>query len=115
MRLFSSSNRTTNKKVIYALATTLIMIVFFIGTSLLTPLAEAKSPVTPMGGIWSRALQEPTYATPTAVNRAVYVGSNKGVLYVLDATSGELRREFKADFQFPCYPLVSGDGQLGPR
>lgn len=88
------------------------MIVFFIGTSLLTPLAEAKSPVTPMGGIWSRALQEPTYATPTAVNRAVYVGSNKGVLYVLDATSGELRREFKADFQFPCYPLVSGDGNV---
>ncbi len=112
MRLFSSGNRTMNKKTIYALATSLVMIVFFIGTPLLMPLAEAESPVAPMGGIWSRSLEESTYATPTAANRAVYVGSNKGVLYVLDATSGKLRREFKTDFQFPCYPLVSGDGNV---
>lgn len=100
-----------NRRIVYTI-TIILLMVMYLGAFSLSSRAETKAPITAVGGLWSRILEEPTYAPPIAANRAVYIGSNAGVLYILDSKSGKLEREFKTDYRFPCYPLVSGDGNV---
>ncbi len=104
-------NTMRNKKAVYTI-TAIVLIAGYLWILIPASHAQDSIPASRAGGAWSKTLKDASFAAPTAANKAVYIGSNGGVLYILDAESGKPKQEFKSEFRVPCYPLVSGDGSV---
>jgi len=68
--------------------------------------------IVPVGGKWSRTLSGQSFATPAAANRLIYVGTNKGILYVFDGLSGKSKWRFETDHRTPVLPFLGKDGMI---
>ena len=57
--------------------------------------------------IWRSRIEYP--GTPTVADGAIYVGSDDGYLYLLDAASGDVRQRRKVGYLSGSAPVVVGD------
>jgi len=78
--------------------------------------STSLSAAIPSGEVkWSFQAQAPILSTPVVVSDTVYIGSNDGYLYALDAATGDLRWKFKTGSWVESSPAVVNGIVWRPR